>query len=129
MPAAVVVNAWVQRIQSYCPTLNSIGTNTKNNHKYRWWRDQFEKLLGPWLQTLPPAQAYRRVTLTRLYGKGKRPYDRENYSGGCKPLVDTLTNYGALYDDSETWCERHYLQSRSPDGVDYIEIKLEELQQ
>jgi hypothetical protein len=125
---AKVVATWVLRVQSYCPTLNSIGTNSKNNHKYRGWRKAWEVEFGPWLKSLPPATRYRRVTITRLYGKGKRAFDAANFSGGCKPLLDTLTNFGALYDDSDLWCEAHYLQERSPDGTDYVEVKIEELE-
>ncbi len=68
------------------------------------------------------------MTITRYYGKGKRAFDAKNFQGGCKPLLDTLTNFGALYDDSELWCEDHYQQLRSPDGTDSIEVKIEELQ-
>lgn len=121
-----VASTWTHRIESYCPTFNSIGLNTKNNFKYRSWRKRWEEQFGPWLQTLPAAQRYRRVTITRLYGKGKRPFDRQNFAGGCKPLLDTLTNFGALYDDKELWCEDHHLQLKSPDGIDYVEVKLEE---
>jgi hypothetical protein len=120
--------SWTHRIESYVPTFNSIGLNSKNNHKYRGWRKAWEIGFGPWLQTLPPALKYRRVTITRLYGKGKRPFDRRNFAGGCKPLLDTLTNFGALYDDSELWCEDHYQQLKSPDGKDYVEVKIEEFE-
>lgn len=125
---ATPVASWTHRIESYCPTFNSIGLNTKNNFKYRGWRKAWEVGFGPWLQTLPPAQKYRRVTITRFYGKGKRPFDRQNFAGGCKPLLDTLTNFGALYDDSELWCQSHYQQLKSPDGKDYVEVKIEEFE-
>lgn len=124
---AEVAQCWTKRVQSYCPTFNSIGINSKNNFKYRNWRKAWEIAFGPWLQSIPPASNYRRVTITRLIGKGKRPFDRRNYAGGQKPLLDTLTNFGAIYDDSETWCEDHYVQCKSPDGIDYIEVKIEEL--
>lgn len=124
---AVVLATWQHTVESYAPTLNSISTNTKNNHKYRWWRASWEGHFGAWLRTVPPAKQYRRVTITRLYGLKKRPYDRKNFEGGCKPLLDTLTTYGALYDDSVLWCEDHYVQDKSPDGKDYVTVRLEEL--
>lgn len=123
---AIVVATWTHRVESYCPTFNSIGLNTKNNHKYRGWRRAWEQHFGAWLQTLPPALKYRRVTLTRYYGLKKRAFDSQNFAGGCKPLLDTLTNFGAIYDDSDMWCEAHHLQVKSPDGKDYVEVRLEE---
>lgn len=125
--AAVAVSTWTKRSQSYCPTFNSIGQNSKNNFKYRSWKKRWEEEFGPWLQTIPPATTARRVTVTRFYGKGKRPFDRMNFAAGQKPLLDVITNFGALYDDSELWCQDNYVQTRSADGVDYIELKIEEL--
>lgn len=126
-PDAAVAATWVHKIQSYVPTLNSIGINSKNNHNYRKWRRIWEGEFGPWLQTIPPALKYRRVVITRWYGTGKRPFDSGNFAGGTKPLVDTLTNFGALYDDSNTWCECHHVQIKSPDGKDYVEVQIQEL--
>jgi hypothetical protein len=126
-PDAVVTATWSKTIESYVPTLNSIGTNSKNNHDYRKWRRRWENELGEWLKSIPPALNYRRVTITRHYGLKKRPYDRRNFEGGCKPLLDTLTNFGAIYDDSETWCQDHYRQTKSPDGIDRVEVVIEEL--
>ena len=117
------------QIQSYCPTANTLTGNTRTNHKYRQWRTRWEREFGTWLQSIPPAQKLRRVTITRLYGKGKRAYDRINFAAGQKPLLDTLTNYGAIYDDNALWCEDHYTQSKSPDGNDYIAVLIEELAQ
>lgn len=128
-PGAKVIATWTSRVESYCPSLNTIGVNSKNNHKYRGWRKRWEDQFGPWLKLIPPAAKYRRVTVTRQYGKGKRPFDSaQNFSGGCKPLIDTLTNFGAIYDDSDTWCQSHYLQEKSLDGKDYVEVKIEEIE-
>ncbi len=126
-PDAPVAASWSCRVQSYCPTLNSIGVNSKMNHRYRGWRKAFEKHFGPWLQeSVPAALKYRRVIVTRVYGKGKRPYDSGNLIGGCKPLLDTLTNFGAIYDDKDLWCESHYRQEKSLDGLDYLEVRIDE---
>jgi hypothetical protein len=115
------------KVSSYCPTQNSLGGNTKNGQKYRGWRKAWEQHFGPWLGSLPPAKRKRRVLITRHYGKGKRAFDRVNFMGGCKPLLDTLTNFGALYDDNELWCEDHYSQQKSNDGIDYVTVVIEEL--
>jgi hypothetical protein len=125
---AKVAHTWTLKVKSYCPTFNSIGQNSKNNFKYRNWRTSWEIEFGSWLASLPPALKYRRVTITRFYGTGKRPFDRKNFEGGCKPLLDTLTNFGALYDDKEMWCEDHYVQTKSADGIDYVELKIEEFE-
>ncbi len=69
------------------------------------------------------------MTISRLYGKGKRPFDRVNFAAGQKPLLDVITNFGAIYDDSALWVQDNYRQDKSPDGNDYIEILIEELAQ
>lgn len=122
------VRVWAHKIQSYTPTANTLRGNSKTNFKYRNWRTVWEKEFGEWLQSIPPAQKYRRVIVTRYFGKGKRAFDRVNFAAGCKPLLDTIVNFGALYDDSELWAEDHYLQLRSSDGLDYIEIRIEEFE-
>ncbi len=126
-PDARVLATWTKVVESYCPTLNSISTNSKNNHKYRKWRQTWEEYFGDWLKAIPPAKALRRVTLVRHFGAGKRAFDAKNFAGGAKPLLDTLTNFGAIYDDSETWVQDNYVQLKSLDGRDYIEVRLEEL--
>lgn len=116
------------RVACYCPTANTLRGNTKTGHKYRWWRRKFEDEFGTWLVKIPPAKRLRRVTITREYGKGKRAYDRVNFMAGCKPLLDTVVNFGALYDDSENWVDDFYRQFKSLDGLDYLEVKVEEME-
>lgn len=127
-PAAVVTQRWEFVADSICPTMNTLKGNTKTNYTYRNWRRTWEDLFGRWLSSIPRAPTLRRVTITRLYGKGRRPYDRINFAGGCKPLLDTIVNCGGLYDDNPTWCQDFYLQEPSPDGVDRVRILIEELQ-
>lgn len=126
-PGAVVTATWVHEVASYCPTMNTLKGNTKTNYTYRNWRKKWEEEFGPWLHSIPRAPKLRRVTITRVFGKGKRPFDRVNFAGGCKPLLDTLVNCGALYDDSPTWCMDYYLQERALDGVDRMRVMIEEL--
>ncbi len=123
---ASIAASWTHTVDSYCPTQNSLHGNTKTNHTYRKWRTRWENEFGDWLRTVPAAVAYRRVTITREYGKGRRPFDRTNFAAGCKPLLDTLTNYGAIYDDSALWVQDHYQQIKSPDGIDRIRVLIEE---
>ncbi len=124
---AVVVASWTARFASYTPTQNSLTGNTKDGHKYRGWRKCWEMLMGDWLKGIPTAARPRRVTITREYGNRKRPFDRINFAGGSKPLLDTIVNFGALYDDNSAWCEDHYVQRKSEDGNDYITVCIEEL--
>ena len=125
-PARKPTSTWTHRVASYTPSLNDVGVNGKNAHKYRTWRKHWEKVFGPWLSKLPAAQLFRRIQITRHYGKGQRAFDRINFAAGCKPLLDTIVNHGGLYDDSVTWCEDHYSQLKSPDGKDYVQIVIEE---
>lgn len=107
--------------------MNTLKGNTKTNFMYRNWRKKWEELFGPWLKSIPSTLKLRRVTITRLYGAGKRPFDAINFAGGCKPLLDTLTNCGAIRDDSPTWVEDHYTQEKSPDGIDRIRVVVEDI--
>lgn len=117
---------WTIVLELVFPSLNQLKGNTKVGYAYRRWRREFEGALAN--HGLPTATCPRRVTVTRWYGKRKRAYDTANLSGGSKPLMDTLVNYGILYDDSPTWLEVHFHQRPSPDGVDRIELLIEEFQ-
>lgn len=69
----------------------------------------------------------RRLTLTRYYGKNCHAYDYDNLVWGFKPIVDQLVSADILIDDSPTYIERIYKQTKSPDGIDHIIIIIEEL--
>lgn len=125
-PDAKMGQSWTATAESYAPSVNETGANTKINRVYRQWRKRWEKQFGPWLKTLPPAKAKRRVQITRVYSGRQRPYDRINFASGCKPLLDTLVEFGGLYDDSPTWCDDYYEQRKSPDGKDYIVVTIDE---
>jgi hypothetical protein len=124
---AVVADRWEFSTDSYCPTQNTLKGNTKFGYDYRKWRRHWEVVFGDQFRSIPRSILLRRVTVTRLYGKGKRTFDNINFAGGCKPLIDTLVNMGALYDDNPTFLEDHYLQAKSPDGVDRVVVLIEEL--
>lgn len=63
---------------------------------------------------IPRAKAKRRVTMTRLYGKGCSRFDHGNLVGGMKPLLDVLVSQALLVDDSERFVEDHYRQEPLP---------------
>jgi hypothetical protein len=74
---------------------------------------------------IPKATTKRRLTLTRVYGKGQRDDARENLAGGCKVAVDAMVRQGLLVDDRPSCAEIHYAQERGP--VVGIRVLLEEL--
>jgi hypothetical protein len=126
-PVAVVCDSWTFITDSYCPTQNSLKGNTKGGHDYRKWRRHWENVFGDQFRAMPRSILRRRVTVTRHYGLRKRAYDRGNFIGGCKPLLDTMVNMGALFNDNAVFLEDHYLQLKSPDGIDRVTVLIEEL--
>lgn len=124
---ADVADQWLFVADSYCPTQNSLKGNTKAGYDYRKWRRHWEDTFGDFFRAMPRSILLRRVTITRHYGKGRRAYDRGNFIGGCKPLIDTLVNMGALYNDNAVFLEDHYIQEKSADGVDRVSVLIEEL--
>jgi hypothetical protein len=70
----------------------------RSHHKdKRRWQVCVNPLLAPyrglWLDT-------SRWTLTREYAHPAREFDYANLVGGCKPLIDILTEEGLIVDDS-----------------------------
>lgn len=126
-PGARVAESWSLREESFCPTQNTLRSNGKHDRVYKMWRGRWTKLFGDWLSSIPTAEKYRRLTITRHFGKGNRAFDSDNFSGGCKPLRDVVVTHGALYDDSPLWAEVHYQQLKSADGLSYVELLIEEL--
>lgn len=76
---------------------------------------------------ITPATGKRRVTLTRLYGKGCRAYDEDNLRGGLKPCIDSMVREGILQQDDRKHAEVHYRQERAADGVSALRVTVEEL--
>jgi len=107
-------------------SLNTTGTNTKNNRAYRKQRKTWARLLLREYSGLKRATAKRRISITRLWGKGKRAYDYGNLVGGLKPLLDEIVRAGLLLDDSPKCCADYYYQYKAPDGIDRVVIVLED---
>ncbi len=124
-PAALVAASFSFVIERDPPSLNARVSNTIiGNHKYRRERDV-------WCLELRRARLYfkipyaiadrsgwqaiagkRRVTITREYGGRQRERDKDNLSGGMKPLVDAMVSERLLADDNPTHAEIHYQQVR-----------------
>lgn len=78
------------------------------------------------LAEVPRADARRRVTLVRLWGRGQRERDRDNLIAGGKPIVDGLVAAGVIIDDRRKHAVIHYDQRKSDDGVSRVLIRIDE---
>lgn len=112
-------------------SLNKTGTNSKINRRYKGVYSKYLRHLRKHVESVPTAEDKRRVMITRQYGKGKsgrwkRDYDYGNLVGGCKPLLDAMTELGFIVDDRPSMLSDYYFQERSPTGVDNIVIIIEE---
>lgn len=96
-------------------------------HEYAKLRLHYQILLQNSRQALgiPVARRRRRVTLTRLYSKHGRKYDRGNLVGGCKILLDAIVRAGLIVDDREEYVEDHYRQERAE--APGVRIEIEEI--
>ena len=50
----------------------------------------------------------KKVIITHYYRQ--KPFDKDNLMGGCKYVLDALTNYGLIYDDTPEWIDCEYVQ-------------------
>lgn len=87
---------------------------------------------------IPKATGKRRVTITRLMGKGQRLFDVPNLWGGIKALCDamcaervyrgkTRPGAGLIVDDSPAWAEFAVEQARAADDKPATLITIEEV--
>ncbi len=110
---------------------NELGGNNRGwgGYKYRKTKGKFEAAVSAALRrtAIPPATKFRRLVVTRIFGKGQRPYDEGNLVGGAKPLVDALRDAKVIVDDSPKWVQIWYRQERSPRGKEHVEVLVEEL--
>lgn len=100
-------------------------TSAVTRRMYSALRNKFERLITPLAVGIPAAKTKRRVTFTRVYKKGKRPYDGDNLIAGFKGARDVLTRLGLLVDDTAKFLEAHYAQRLGPD--DGVEIAIEDI--
>ncbi len=88
------------------------------------WQSEFHNVRR--LRAIPLALARRRVTLTRLYGKGKRAFDLDNLATGCKPVLDAMVRSGLLTGDDASRVEIHYQQEKSVRLLSSLRVLIEE---
>jgi hypothetical protein len=83
--------------------------------KRHTWRKQVHRQVSLALMVgqvlVERATTPKRVRLTRYCA---RKYDFENYTGGCKPVLDSLKECGLIVDDSPAWVQTEYVQQVSP---------------
>ena len=108
---------------------NVVRSNSGGNsgYSYRKHRSRYQRAVN--LHPAPELHVggKRRLTITRLWGKGKRALDRDNLIIGCKPLIDVIVRAGWVFDDKPKYLEVVYKQVKNPNGLNEIEIKLEQL--
>lgn len=101
------------------------------------------------VEAVPLATGRRRVVLTRVMGKGQRPYDIDSLPGGCKLVLDAMKpakaarqtvwksgprkgrirlvapvpGAGLIVDDSPRWVEVEYRQARGERAETRITIE------
>lgn len=76
---------------------------------------------------IPCALKLRQATLTRVMGYRQREFDRDNFQGGCKVVVDAMVREGLLGGDTRAWARVFYDQVRSTNKKPALRILLEEL--
>ena len=109
---------------------------------YRKRRDQWAWALtvaarSAGVPRIEQAVTFRRVTITRLWGKGQRAWDDDNLVAACKALRDAMQaprvvrgrhipGASIVVDDSAKWSAWTYAQERAADGVAAVRIEVNE---
>jgi len=100
------------------PSLNKL-------HSSKWqmsnWKKKYLKEFRNYEFAIPQAKKFRLVEIERC---GSRMFDKDNFIGGCKPLLDTLKTKGFIVDDSAKWVEVLYKQIKCKRGQEKTIIKL-----
>lgn len=95
---------------------------------YKKVRDDFETAIDVATVDIPFSLGrFRRVILTRLWGKRQRAFDPSNLVAGAKPVEDALVQCSMIDDDSAKYARIHHHQRRAADGVAAIHVLIEEL--
>ena len=132
-PDATVTACWRFFIPIAGPSQNRLHGKGGARFKYRKVRDDYERMIRAAIVAhkvmlaVGPRAAKRRVTLTRFYTGREREFDRANWVGGAKPILDALVRCGLLVDDSPRWLDDYYHQRRD-EHLRGVEIQIEEVQ-
>lgn len=128
-PAARVTASWTFETDRQVESLNARNVNV---HGWRGGVYKRDRDAWQWVikverinQRIPTATGRRRVTLTRLYSGRQHEFDRDNFSGGAKIVMDAIVREGLLVDDKNEWAEVIYVQERGT--VSGLRVLLEEI--
>lgn len=79
-------------------------------------------LMWPYFGSMLPYSVW---SITRVYSSRKREMDMANIVGGFKPLVDLLSEFGIIVDDSPRYFECSYNQEKG--GQTHVALILKEI--
>lgn len=131
IPGVVPTATWTFTVGRPVRSLNEHRVNAgSTRHAYGRERKAWEadmvairRVLG-----IPLAIRNRRVTLTRVMGRGQREFDRDNLHGGCKVIVDAMVRAGLLMGDDRKGAQVFYEQVRCKvGGGSTLNVLLEEM--
>lgn len=127
-PAATVTASWSFFLPGPASSQNRLHGKGGARFVYKKVRDTYERYIRLAIDAhrITQATGKRRVTLTRYYTGRQREFDRSNWVGGAKPVVDSLVRCGLLVDDSSKWVDDYYHQRRH-EHLCGVEVVLEEL--
>jgi hypothetical protein len=127
-PEAKVTASWSFVIERDPPSMNE-RIHNEGSARFAYARER--KIWADWFRVarvtnrIPPADARRRVTLTRLFSGRQQSRDRDNLVGGQKVVVDAMVLTSLLADDADRWAQIHYAQERGEHRG--LHVLLEEL--
>lgn len=116
-PAAKILARWEFSIERATKSMNQHLVNRGGaRFDYKAERKAWVQWVGVSKvnHQITPATGRRRLILTHTYLHEQHRRDRDNLSGGMKPVVDAFVAHGLLKDDSERWAEVHYRQQVGP---------------
>lgn len=131
-PDAVPTASWLLEIPYAVKSMNAHSVNA-GTARFGYQRDR--RVVTTALMVVrrssrvPNAIARRRVTIARVMAHGQREFDRDNFHGGCKVVLDAMVREGLLVDDTAKWAQVFYEQMRGGTGITLstTRILLEEL--
>jgi hypothetical protein len=104
------------------PSLNKL---TKSRWACLNWKKKFLSRLKNY--ELLALRKKKRTGLT-IQRHGSRILDKDNYCGGCKPLIDAIKEKGLIVDDRPEWCNTVFLeQIKCRRGQEKVIVSIEEI--
>ncbi len=109
---------------SFCVTATPSLNQLRQPWQYAKWKALYNKELKNYEFLRLWKSIKTRLFITRY--SDSKPLDKDNYHGGCKPLIDVIKEKGLIWDDSEKWCDIQFEpQQRSPKYVKLYRTRTE----